>query len=239
LPRKRKSGPSLAELNREIDRKFVREDLSGTLRAGLLFANTELDQASLIAAWLSSTVRSDDLGGKRGLDQEPVTEVLEAARCVLELVEPLQSDLVHLTEVSTRFVASVPPRPLSILAAAAALAAWEHPGLVALAGGRQRLHFGWAPLESERPWLQVLPAFHMDWVTDALQGMVQFEAVADSWSESTALAELIPNNLPFTLQKRGLSLSLEKSHVSGLVQATWDEWPLCRSILRVSVRAEV
>ena len=243
MSRNRTKSVLVAELDLETDLSFVREDLAGTLRAGLLFSNSALDRALLIASWLRYTTVSKDVGGKRGLAQETVSEVLEAARCVHEVAEPLKSDLARFADVSHRFVKSTPPRPLSTLIAGAVLAAWDSPALTALVGGRDRIHLGTPPDDSPRPWLQFRLGFHMHWITDATQCAVAVETVAESWRESAALVKLVVKNLPLNLRTSGAGLSITdintKGFKMGIVRTSFDKSGFCRYTATVVVRAEL
>ncbi|MBM4075531.1 MAG: hypothetical protein FJ267_07795 [Planctomycetes bacterium] len=247
MSRKRVKSAALEELELENDRIFSRVALSGTLHAGLLFSELPLDRARLVASWHCSEAESTDVGGKRGLAQESVAEVLEAVRRLLDVPEPLESDVARFADVPHQFVASNPPNPVSILAAGAALAAWKEASLTALFGGRDRIHLGWprrgASPPSERPWLQVLGGFQMGRTTDAVQGMIQLETVAESWRESVALAKSVAKHLPFEIKSSDAALRVSDISATGvqmgLIKATFDDWELCRCILRVLVRAEI
>lgn len=239
MPRKAKRGDSLKEANRAIDQRFVREDLAGVLRAGSLLTESGRERAKLIEHWLIATERSGDVGGPTGLDQPAVRPVLEAARSILELAESTETEHRSLDQIAEGFcVRAEAERPLSMLAGGAAIAAWGSTSLGALMGGQDRVHFGWPDFASERPWLQVVPAFLIGEDSVSARGAVQYEIVAESWDESERIAMQVETLLPLKCGTARASLVVAKSDVGGLVAATFDEWELCRTILTVDVRLE-
>lgn len=247
LSRNRRKSAALEQLELENDRSYIRAHLSGTLRAAFSFSNSTLERAKLIKSWHWSAAESTDVGGKRGLAQQSVVAVLDAVRRVIECAEPLDSDIAKFEELSHRFVASNPPRPLSILGAGAVLAAWTEPRITALFGGSDCIHLGWphrgASPPNERPWLQILPSFYMGGVDGIEKAAIQFETVAESWRESAALAKAVVNRLPLKLRTFDKSLIVADFNTTGItvpiVRATFDDWELCRCIAQVVVQAEV
>ena len=234
-------------MNFRTSTSYIREHLAGTVHASFSFSNSPLERAKLIKSWHWSEVESTDVGGKRGLAQESVAEVLDAAHRVVEFAEPVDSNIAKFEEMSHRFVASNPPRTLSILGAAAVLAAWTEPRVAALFGGSDCIHLGWphrgASPPDERPWLQILPSFYMGGVDGIERAAVQFETVAESWRESAALAKTVVKCLPLKLRTFDKNLIVADFNTTGLtvpiVRATFDDWELCRCIAKVVVQAEV
>lgn len=240
MPRKPKRRESLEEANRAVDQRFAREDLAGVLRAGSLLTESRRERAKLIEHWLTATERSGDVGGPVGLDQPAVQSVLEAARSVLELAESTEVEHRQMDESAAEFCAEMgTARPLSTLAAGAAIAAWNSTSLGTLIGGLDRLHFGWPDFKSNRPWLQVVPAFLIGEDAVGARGAVQYEIVAESWDESERLAGQVESILPLSCRTALASLTVAKSDLGGMVAATFDEWALCRTILTVDVRLQL
>lgn len=229
--------PSRSEVNREVDQRYVRQDLAGILGAALCFSASTREQAQLVHNWFVSTLDSDDVGGKVGLDQPYVKEVVAAAHNVLELADSDAYTDTIFAHSCSHFVQQYDARPLSFVLGAAMIAMWRSPVLLAIVSDPTNIQFAWAPRSTPRPFLQLMPSFLVGNDGNVFTGRIQFEAIANDWRESRHLAELSEKAFPLVLSHENREVHVTLCSQGEHMDDTWSKWRLSRTFFSLDVVA--